>query len=131
MEVIKKYSVKVNGISYDVEIEELGTKVSSDVKNTIEKKQAPSPSKNEVKSAEITNNTAPKDGTAVKAPMPGKILSIKCSEGAFVKKGEVLMILEAMKMENEITSVKDGKVLSINVSENDVVQGEDTLAIIA
>ena len=60
--------------------------------------------------------------------MPGKILAIKANNGQAVKKGEVIMILEAMKMENEITAPEDGTVASINVGVGDSVESGDTLA---
>jgi biotin carboxyl carrier protein len=60
--------------------------------------------------------------------MPGKILNIKTEVGKAVKKGEVLMILEAMKMENEIVAPEDGSVASVNVSVGDSVEAGDTLA---
>ena len=60
--------------------------------------------------------------------MPGKILSVKSQAGASVKKGEVLLILEAMKMENEIVAPQDGTVASINVATGDSVEAGDTLA---
>ena len=64
----------------------------------------------------------------VSAPMPGKILNIKSSVGASVKKGEVILILEAMKMENEVVAPEDGTVASINVAAGDSVEAGDTLA---
>ena len=60
--------------------------------------------------------------------MPGKILGVKASVGQAVKKGEVLLILEAMKMENEIVAPSDGTVASINVSVGDSVEAGATLA---
>ena len=60
--------------------------------------------------------------------MPGKILGVKTEVGKSVKKGEVLMILEAMKMENEIVAPSDGTVASVNVGVGDAVEAGDTLA---
>ena len=64
----------------------------------------------------------------VNAPMQGKILSVKASAGQAVKKGDVLVILEAMKMENEIVAPQDGTVASINVSEGDKVESGAVVA---
>ena len=64
----------------------------------------------------------------VAAPMPGKILSVKASAGAAVKKGDVILLLEAMKMENEVVAPEDGTVASINVAAGDSVEAGDTLA---
>ena len=63
----------------------------------------------------------------VKAPMPGNILDVKVAAGASVKAGDVLVILEAMKMENEIVAPQDGTVASINVHKGDTVNSGDTL----
>ena len=65
---------------------------------------------------------------AVTAPMPGKILGVKASAGQAVKRGQVLLILEAMKMENEIVAPQDGTVASINVAVGDSVEPGATLA---
>ena len=64
----------------------------------------------------------------VNSPMPGKILSVKASVGQAVKKGEVLMILEAMKMENEVVAPEDGTVASIDVAAGDSVEAGVVLA---
>ena len=64
----------------------------------------------------------------VAAPMPGKILAIKANAGQAVKRGDVIMILEAMKMENEITAPEDGTIAGINVAVGDSVESGDTLA---
>ena len=70
------------------------------------------------------------NGEAIKAPMPGTILNIKISEGVKVKKGDVLFILEAMKMENEIMAPKDGTVIQINTAKGSTVSTGDILAVI-
>ena len=64
----------------------------------------------------------------VNAPMPGKILAVKAAAGSAVKKGDVLLILEAMKMENEIVAPSDGTVASINVAVGDSVEAGAVLA---
>ena len=67
---------------------------------------------------------------AIKSPLPGVILQIKVNVGDEVKRGQVLMILEAMKMENNIPSDRDGKVVAINVSKGDsVLEGTDLIVI--
>lgn len=70
------------------------------------------------------------NGEAIKAPMPGTILNIKVVEGAKVKKGDILFILEAMKMENEIMAPNDGTVTQINTARGSAVSTGDTLAVI-
>ena len=64
----------------------------------------------------------------VKAPMPGNILDVKVQAGASVKAGDVLVILEAMKMENEIVAPQDGTVASVNVAVGDMVEPGAVLA---
>ena len=102
---MKKYRVTVNGTAYEVELEELTG-------------AAPAPA------------AAPAGGEQVTSPMPGTILDIKVSQGASVKKGDVLMILEAMKMENEIMCPCDGKVASINTSKGAAVESGSLLCVI-
>lgn len=136
---MKKYYVTVNGNRYEVEVEEvkgdfgpsLSTATTSNVepKNTIEKVQeAPK----EVKKEEV----APKqevvnaEGEKIECPMPGTILSVNVSEGAEFKKGDVLFILEAMKMENEIMAPRDGKMVKVAVAKGATVNTGDLLAVI-
>ena len=118
---MKKYNVTVNGTAYEVVIE---------VADASEIKTAPA--KSEV--APVAAPTAApvvSDGATVNAPMPGTILSVKVQNGATVKKGDVLMILEAMKMENEILSPVDGTVASVNVQNGAAVDTGATLCVIA
>ena len=111
---MKKYRVNVNGTNYEVELELV--------------------SENEVKSAAPAAAPAapaaavPAGGETVTAPMPGPILDVKVAAGAAVKKGEVILVLEAMKMENEVVAPEDGTVASINVAAGDAVEAGDTLA---
>ena len=94
---MKKYRVTVNGTAYEIELEELTG-------------AAPAPA------------VAPAGGAQVKAPMPGTILDVKVQNGQSVKKGTVLCVLEAMKMENEIQAPCDGKITSLNVRKGDSVE---------
>ena len=101
---MKKYRVNVNGTVYEVEIEELTS-------------AAPSPV-----AAPASTPAAPSGGEPVTAPMPGNILAVNVAAGDTVKKGQVLMILEAMKMENEIMCPRDGKVVSVAVTKGAIVE---------
>ena len=108
---MKKYMITLNDKVYKVDIEEL-TGQNGEVASTITKSSEPGKSNS---SAQCL------DGTAVEAPMPGSILGISVKVGEQVKKDQVLVILEAMKMENEIVSPMDGKIISLGVSKGDSV----------
>lgn len=116
---MKNYRITVNGNVYDVTVEETGATASAPVAKTAPK-AAPAP---EVKAA-----AGSEGATKVNAPMPGKIISVKASVGAAVKKGDVILILEAMKMENEVQAPADGTIASINVNEGASVETGDLLA---
>ncbi|HOZ72723.1 MAG TPA: biotin/lipoyl-binding protein, partial [Spirochaetales bacterium] len=96
--MVKKYKVTVNGQSYDVGVEELGASASYAAPVA----QAPAAAAPVAPvPAAAPAAPAPAGATTVKAPMPGTVLSIKVAAGQAVKRGDVLLILEAMKMENE------------------------------
>lgn len=105
---MKKYRVIVNGKEYEVEIEEIGEAAARPAAPD----QTAKPEKTEV----------PSGSTSINAPMPGTVLSVSVSDGSAVKKGDVLMILEAMKMENEILAPCDGSVSSLKVSKGSTVE---------
>ncbi len=124
--MLKKYRVTVNGQSYDVAVEELGS-VSGNV-------PAPAAVTHAVSAPAATaaapaTAPAPSAGGAgtVAAPMPGTVLSIKVAAGQAVKRGDVLLILEAMKMENEITATADGVVKALRVQAGATVNTGDPL----
>lgn len=112
---MKSYTITVNGTAYDVTVEEGAGGVAV---------PAAAP-----KAAPAAPKAAAGTAGAVKvnAPMPGKILAVKTSVGAAVKKNEVILILEAMKMENEIVAPQDGTVASIAVSVGSAVESGDVL----
>lgn len=117
---MKNYTITVNGTVYDVTVEE-GTAGA----------QAPAAVPKAAPKAAPKKAAAPagaQGGVKVNSPMPGKILSVKASAGQAVKRGEVLMILEAMKMENEVVAPQDGTVASINVAAGDSVEAGVVLA---
>ena len=125
--MMKNYRITVNGIAYDVAVEELG---AGAVTASVPVASVPSPVAPAPAAAPAPAPAAGGSDGAVKvaAPMPGKILAVKANVGQAVKRGDVIMILEAMKMENEITAPEAGTIASINVSAGDSVESGDTLA---
>lgn len=122
---MKNYRITVNGTAYDVAVEELGAgavPAAAPVAAPAPVAAAPAP-------APATPAASGAEGAVkIAAPMPGKILAIKANAGQAVKRGDVVMILEAMKMENEITAPEDGTIAGINVAVGDSVESGDTLA---
>lgn len=110
---MKKYRVTVNGTAYEIQLEEMTGAAPAAAA------AAPAPAA-----------SAPAGGEQVTSPMPGTILDVKVSQGAAVKKGDVLMILEAMKMENEIMCPCDGTVASVNASKGTAVESGTLLCVI-
>ena len=119
---MKKYNVTVNGTAYEITLE---------VVDAADVKAAPAPVAAPVAPAAPAPVAAPAGGETINAPMPGTILSVNVQNGASVKKGDVLMILEAMKMENEIMSPCDGTIASVNVQKGSAVDTGAVLCVIA
>ena len=123
---MKNYTITVNGNVYEVTVEEGFTGAAS-----APKAAAPAPKAAPAAAPKAAAPAAPAGAAgavAVTAPMPGKILGVKASAGQAVKRGQVLLILEAMKMENEIVAPQDGTVATINVAVGDSVEPGATLA---
>ena len=116
---MKKYKVNVNGTVYEVAVEEISGAAAA---------AAPVAAAPAAPAAPVA--AAPAGGEQVKSPMPGNILSVNVANGASVKKGDVLMVLEAMKMENEIMSPCDGTVASVNVTKGATVETGTLLCVI-
>ena len=110
---MKKYRVNVNGTVFEVEIEEMTGAPAAPA-------AAPAPAA----------PAAPAGGEKITAPMPGTILAVNVTSGSAVKKGDVLMILEAMKMENEIMAPCDGTVTSVSVTKGAAVESGTLLCTI-
>ena len=119
---MKYYNITVNGVAYSVSVEETAagaTPVAAAPAAPVAPKAAPAAAPKAAAGAA--------GAVTVKAPMPGNILDVKVAAGASVKAGDVLVILEAMKMENEIVAPQDGTVASINVNKGDTVNSGDVL----
>ncbi len=121
---MKKYNVTVNGTAYEITLEVVD---AADVKTTT----APAPAATPAAAPVPAPVAAPAGGETVAAPMPGNILAVNVQNGATVKKGDVLMILEAMKMENEIMAPCDGTIASVNVTKGSTVETGAALCVIA
>ena len=113
---MKKYKVTVNGTAYEIELEELTG--AAPAAATAAPVPTPAPA------------AAPAGGEQVTSPMPGTILAINVAAGDTVKRGQVLMVLEAMKMENEIMCPCDGKIASVNPSKGASVESGTLLCVI-
>lgn len=119
---MKNYTITVNGNTYQVQVEEgEASSVSSPVTPLAKPAQA-------APKAEVKASTGATGSIKVESPMAGKILAVKANVGQSVKRGEVLLVLEAMKMENEIVAPEDGTVASINVAAGDAVETGQVLA---
>ncbi|MCM1578697.1 MAG: biotin/lipoyl-binding protein [Ruminococcus sp.] len=119
---MKRFNITVNGKSYDVAVEEVGGSVAPAASSAPVASVAPAPAP----AAAPAGN-----GTPVKAPMSGNILDVKVNVGDSVSSGQVIIVLEAMKMENDIVAPVSGKVTSIAVKKGETVNSDTALATIA
>lgn len=136
---MKKFNVTVNGKTYAVEVEEVGgvqggftyqpVQQAAPVQPTPAPAAPVAPAPQPAAPAPAPAPKAPSsvEGETISAPMPGTILDIKVKEGQSVKAGDILVILEAMKMENEIVSPKDGVINGIHTSKSSTVSSGDPL----
>lgn len=121
---MKNYTITVNGNVYDVTVEEgtsTGVVASAPVAPKAAPKAAPAP-------AAKPAATGSAGSVKINAPMPGKIVAVKANVGDAVKKGQVVLVLEAMKMENDIVAPEDGTVASVNVAVGSAVEAGETIA---
>lgn len=132
---MRNFKVTVDGKVYDVTVEETGSaapKIMPIEQKTVPAEQKVLPPEQKIKPLEqkIQPKPAAAGGTELKSPMPGLILDFKVPEGAEVKKGQVILVLEAMKLENDISAPCDGKV-SFVTSKGANVDADDILAVIS
>lgn len=141
--MLKKYRISVDGKSYEVEVQDIGTGSSADTRNVPaapaangavpETAPAAAASAAAPETAAVKPVAVPTDikGEVMRAPMPGTILSVTASVGQAVKRGEVLLVLEAMKMENEIVAHIDGMISAIYVQKGSTVNAGDPMVAFA
>lgn len=126
-----KYVVTLNGKNYEVEVTETEAvllSVSEAAAAPVAAPVAAAPAAAPVAAAPAP--TAAADGTKVISPMPGTILNVTAAVGTAVKAGDVIMVLEAMKMENDIVAPCDGTIKQILVSKGSTVNTDDVLAVL-
>ena len=119
---MKKYKVIVNGIAYEIELEEMTGAAPVAAAPVAAPVAAPAPA--------APAPAAPAAGEPVTSPLPGTVLNIKVNVGDKVSAGQVLLVLEAMKMENDIVAPKDGVVTGITVAKGAAVEAGATLCTI-
>lgn len=131
---MRKFNISVNGKSYEVEVEEIGG-ASTPSYSTPAVPVAPAapvapvtPAAPAASSAPVTAPSGTAGSTKIESPMPGTILSINVNVGDTVEAGQAIIILEAMKMENEIVAPKAGKITSVNTTKGSSVNSGDLLA---
>ena len=122
---MKKFNVTVYGTAYDVEVNEVKAAAPKAAPAA-----APAPKAAPAPAPAAAAAPVPAGAETVKAPMPGKILSVAVSAGQAVKKGETLLILEAMKMQNEIAAPHDAIVSEVRVSANQTVSTGDDMVVL-
>ena len=122
---MKNLIVTVNGVAYNVTVEENANGAAAPVA------AAPAPAAAPAAPAAAPAPAAVAAGEVVASPMPGNILKVNCTQGQAVKAGDILVVLEAMKMENEIVAPRDGTVAQVVVSKGTVVDTGAPLVVLA
>lgn len=134
---MRKFQVTVNGNIYEVEVEEVGASASTSAPvartSAVQAPSTPAAAPKAAPTAPVSAPAAaPASGsvgsTLLEAPMIGKIVGVKVTAGQTVKAGDVIAILEAMKMENELVAPKEGTVVSVNVTVGQQVDAGDLIA---
>lgn len=135
---MKKFKVTVNGKAYEVEVEEMGgapaaapaPQAAAAPAQAAPAAPAAPPPAPAATPAPAVGGPIPEGAITVKAPMPGKISALKAEAGKAVKRGDIILVLEAMKMQNDITATADGTLHEIRVNPGDNVKTGDVLAVI-
>ncbi|NLL03121.1 MAG: biotin/lipoyl-binding protein [Clostridiales bacterium] len=125
-----RYVVSLNNKRYEVDVDE-SSAVLVGVSDEVVATPAPVSTTTPLAQSAPTQSSANvAEGTSVKAPMPGSILSVNVTNGQSVKQGDVVVILEAMKMENEILAPSDGVIKQVLVSKGNTVDTNDILVVL-
>lgn len=119
---MKTYNITVNGVTYTVEVEEVASTASA-----APVAQSVAPQKAAAPAAPKAAPKASAGAISVKAPMPGNIIKVNVKAGDSVKRGDVLVVLEAMKMENDVCAPEDGVVASVEVAQGATVETDAVL----
>lgn len=129
---MKRYNVHINGKSYEVAIEELAETTDRPVTTTAAAAPAAKPptAATTAPPPKAAKSEAGNEGGTIASPMPGTILRVAVATGDRVKQGDTLLILEAMKMENEILAPHDGTIAQINVAQGASVNAGDPLVVL-
>ena len=137
---MKEYRYTIDGNKYEVAINEVndttakvtvnGTEYNVEWEKPAEEKPVVKVQPVVAKPAATTVAAAPANGNAIKTPLPGVIIDVKVAVGDTVKKGDTIVVLEAMKMENNINADRDGKIVSVHVKKGDTVADGAALAVI-
>ncbi len=120
---MKQFLVKVNGNTYDVTVDEVGCIPASAAPNSAQAPAAPA-------TPAAAPATSANGGTAITAPMPGTVLKVLVNVGDQVEENQPVVVLEAMKMENDIPSTVSGKVLAVNVNQGSSVESGQALIVV-
>ena len=121
----KRYRVRVNGKEYEVEVEEWRAKERPTTNENLSEKKTSMKEKEPYGRFEsITTREK-----SIYAPMPARVIRVNCKAGERVRRGDILIVLEAMKMENEIPSPNDGTILEVRVEEGKNVSQDDIMVI--
>lgn len=128
---MKEYKLKINGNEYAVTVNDIDDTIADvevngipfkvEFERPVKKQVISKPNKPATVTANVAKPSASGEETAVTSPLPGVILEVVVKEGDVVKRGQKLMVLEAMKMENVIEASADGKIISIKANKGDSV----------
>lgn len=119
---MRNLKITVNGTPYDVQVEEAGSQETAPSVSAKAPSPAPAPKAPAAPKPAAAKQAAPAGSETVSCPMPGTIVTVNVKAGQSVKKGDVLVVLEAMKMENEIMAPHDAKVSAVMVSKGESVE---------